>query len=215
MPRPLSGGFQTAAESDNSEVVHFVEIKFDGGQARISTGAVDTDWNGFTWVAVGGALVVGAVEESVDGSAQGVELSLSGVDQTVLSNLLNNNFRGHDVSVWRAHLSLTTGAILGTPLLLFKGVQLEPYTVEEQRGRERNTVRVSTRVSSLMSIRKVRGIICNVTGHAHHYAGDTFFQHTATLANKKIYWGTSEPTFNGPEVFPEHEGIDPDGGVPW
>jgi hypothetical protein len=198
-PRPLDSDFLNAIAADEGvEFVHLIEINFSGGPARIHTGAVDLDWNGFSWQAVGGALELGAVEETMDGGAQGVELRLSGVDQTVLSLLLGESFRGRDVAVWRAHLDQTTGEVVGTPLLLFQGPQLEPYTVEEQRGRTGNTVRISTRFSSLLSLRNVRGIRSNVTSHSHYFPGDTFFQHTSSLANRKIYWGSSTPRSGTP-----------------
>lgn len=190
-PRSLDSDFLNAINSEaGAEFVHLIEIDFSGGPVRIQTGAADLLWNGITWQAVGGALTLEPLEETVDGGAQGVEMRLSGVDQTILSALLGESFRGRDAAVWRAHLDQETGEVVGTPLLLFRGPQLEPYVVEEQRGRTGSTVRITTRLSSMMSLRNTRGVRSNVTSHSHYYTGDTFFQHTATLVNKKISWGS-------------------------
>lgn len=193
MSRSLDSAFEAAIESESAEFVHLLEINSSGGAVRLNTGAVDLVWNSLTWEAVGGQLEIGAVEESGDGAAQGAGLTLSGVDQTILAVLLSTSFRGYSASIWRAHLNRTTGAVIGTPLLMFTGVQLDAYKVEEQRGRTGNTVRISTQLSGLMSVPKVRGIWSNLTSHQHYFSGDTFWQHAASLANKKIYWGTPVP----------------------
>lgn len=146
------------------------------------------------WQAVGGSLVFGGIEESGDGQAQGVDLTLSGVDQTVLAALMTNNYRGRPVRIWRVWYDPVFGTVIGEPLLLLEGRQLSHYELQEERARAGGTVKIKTRVVGLMGLERIRGIWSNIVSHQHIFSGDTFFQYTPTLANVKVYWGTSTPT---------------------
>lgn len=190
MTRPLSTDLVTAVKAERGEFVHLVEIVFSGGTTRLSTGAQDLSWNGQTWEAVGGLLEFSGVEEGGDQGGQGVDVRLSGVDQSILSSLLNNQYRGRTVKIYRAHLDATKGRVLGT-ILLFQGLQLSPYSVEEERYGSGGTVRISTRLVGYLGTPRHRGIQANLVSHQHHFTGDTFFRHAASLANKKVFWGTT------------------------
>lgn len=185
--------FLAAITAESAEFVHLLEMEFSGGTVRFCTGVQDLLWNAFTWDAVGGLLQFGGVEETTDAKAQGVDIKLSGVDQTVAALLLTNQYRGRAVKIYRAHLNKTSGQVVGEPLLLFQGLQLSPYNIEEQRDFGGGTVQISTRFSGYFGVSRVRGIQTNLVSHQHHFNGDTFFQYTAQLTNAKVYWGTATP----------------------
>lgn len=149
------------------------------------------------WEAVGGLLEMGGVEETSDARAQGIDVKLSGVDQAILAVLLGSQYRGRPVKIWRVHLDRATGLVVPSPILLFQGLQLSPYTVDEERTRAGGTVRISTRLSGYFGVERVRGIVTSLVSHQHYFIGDLFFQHTTSLANKKIYWGTPVPLLPG------------------
>jgi len=130
------------------------------------------------------------VEESGDTSGQGVELALSGVDQTILSALLTNDYRGRVCQVYRAHLNPTNGTVIADPWLMFEGLQLSAFEVEEERSREGGTVTIKTRIKGRMGIDRIRGIFSNVISHQHYFATDTFWQNAAPAAVSTIQWGT-------------------------
>jgi len=86
------------------------------------------------------------------------------------------------------------GSPITKVLLLFEGLQVAPYEIEENRDRSTGTVVIKMQAVGYLGVEKIRGIDANVTSHQHIYAGDTFFQNVASLANLHIYWGTSAPT---------------------
>ena len=182
-----------AVKQRDGEFVHLIELDFASGPIRLSTGAQDLDWGGFTWEAVGGALEFGGIEETADSKGQGVDINISGVDQSILAVLLGSQYRGRTAKVYRAHLDPTAGKVLDSPLLLFQGLQLSPYQVEEEQQRTGGTVKISTRLSGYFGVERVRGIQTNVVSHGHEFSGETFFQHVASIANSKVYWGTALP----------------------
>lgn len=182
---------------ESAEFVHLLALSFESGTLRLCTAAQDIQWNGNTYEAIGGLLEIGGTEEASDGKAQGVDLKLAGVTQTIISTILSTNFRGQTVLLYLAHLDRTTGQVVDAPLLIHKGLQLSSYTIEESRDRNAGTVTVSTRVSGYLGATRVRGIQTNLVSHQHHFSGDTFFMNTASLSNVKVYWGTSSPNGTG------------------
>jgi hypothetical protein len=216
MTRNLTAGIVTAIEGDNAEFVHLVALDFSGGTFYITTAAQDISWSSQTWTAVGGALVVGNVEESSDASGQGIDLQLSGVDQTILSALLSNDFRGRTCQVYRAHLDTSTGTIIADPVLLFEGLQLSPYEVTERTDATKGggTVTIKTRIKGRMGVDRTRGIWSNLASHQHFYATDTFWQNAAALANKEITWGKWKTTTGGNGLGGPGSGMPSGGGSP-
>lgn len=190
---PFVGESSLGASAEKAEFVHLIEMQFSSGTVYLNTGAQDISWGGQLWEAVGGLLTIGGVESSGDSAAQGVELKLSGVDQSVLGALMTNNYRGRIVRVRRAYLDQTTGVVRNDPVFLFEGLQLSPYSIEEERSRQGGTVTVTTRIMGYLGVDRIAGIWANLTSHQHYFPGDTFFQHVASLANLKLYWGTQAP----------------------
>jgi hypothetical protein len=180
--------FLNAITSDFAEFVHLLEFQFASGTVRLATGAQDLSWNALQWEAIGGLLEMGGVEETSDARAQGIDVRLSGVDQTVLSVLLNSQYRGRTVKIWRGHLDRTTGQFVGDPLLIFQGLQLSPYTVDEDRSRTAGTVRISTRLSGYFGVERIRGIMTNLASHQHHFSDVDSYKNTPTDAwDQQVY----------------------------
>jgi len=97
------------------------------------------------------------------------------------------------VSVYLAHLDAASGAVVADPLLIFQGLQLDPYSVQEQRDRTGGTVTITTQWRGQLALGKVRGIKSNLVSHQQVEPGDTFFLNTATLGSLPVYWGTPIP----------------------
>jgi hypothetical protein len=205
--RTIPSGYLSAMESESSEFVHLISLDFSGGTIYINTGAADLVWAGQTWEGVGGNLQLGAVEESRDASAQGVDLSLSGVDQSILSALLSYDYRGRVCQVYRAHLNPTTGAVITDPQLLFEGLQVAAFEVTEQRdSRNGGTVTVKTSIRGRMGVDRRKGIISSLVGHQRYFPGDTFWQNAmavaAAIERGGLWWGNHQVQGGGPYYDP-------------
>jgi hypothetical protein len=209
-----------AVSAERSTAVHLIQVSHSGGTLRLATAPQDLPWNGFTWDAVGGLLELGAAEESPDGESQSMELTLSGVDTAVMSALLANQVRGFAASVWLAHVTEATGAIVADPLLLWTGYQNEAWEIGEEPGGDGapGTCTVRTRVVSRSArLAHPQPVRANVTSHnellarAGQAAGDTFFQNVPTIEGKPIYWGTNAPS--GPSRGGQTPGTPSDTGL--
>lgn len=174
--------------AEGAVAVEFIELAFST-TVRLTTAPVDLTWGGNTFTGSGMLLSIGAVEETDDQKAQSVELRLSGVDQSIIAVLLGEVVRGKLATIWRGWY--VNGALVDTPLLLFKGYLNESFDVEEGHRREGGgrTCDIRTRlVSRFAQFDQPRGIRCNVESHQRWHTGDTFFQNVPKLANLRIVW---------------------------
>lgn len=183
--------------ASGSERVFLIAMEFNEATLYLTTGARDLLWNSQVWTAVGGNLALGQLEESNDTKGQGIDLVLSGVDQAIVSILLEQGYRGRSVEVSQAFLHQQTGEVVGV-LELFVGSQLDPYEVDERVQRNSpGTVTIRTRARHRLSTDEFRGIVANVHAHQRYAPGDLFFQHVASLAGKRIFWGIPAPAPTG------------------
>jgi len=153
MTRALPAGLATAIASEESEIVHLIEITTSGGVTRMATSAEDIVWAGEPWPAVGGLLQIGAAQETSDDRAQSMDLRMSGVDGSAITLITDNETRGRPVRIWRAHIAVD-GTIVQDPLLLFSGLQTGAYEVRESRRAAElgaGTVEVRTRIESRLA----------------------------------------------------------------
>lgn len=208
MTRDLSAGMVTSVADDSKDACHFISIEFSGGTLYFSTGSQTVTWDGHSWIAIGGNLAVEAISEAKTLSAQGVRVHLDGVDQTVISPLLAQNYIGRTCQVYLVHFD-GDGAIVSDPYLEFQGIMTQPFEVRQTD----ETCVVSTRFTSpLTRFREKRGIRATVISHQQHFNGDTFFRHLKGIANRKIWWGPSpiEPVTGGGGDYGGEEGGDRD-----
>lgn len=186
------------------EFTYLYEITHSGGIIRITNASSDIIALSQTWTAVGGALIHSMAPDVADRKAQGAELELFGVSQTIISAIQNNQFRGRPIKIYLVHINPDTG-VVGTPDLIFQGFQNGDYRVTESRDRESpssgGTVTVRTRISShLSAINSKQSCRCNVHSHEEliRRSGvaspdDKFFERVPTIMNKDIFWGTATP----------------------
>ncbi len=180
----------TAAQAAEGEVFHLISLAFSGGTIFLTTASHDITWSGDTYTAVGGHLGFEVVRETTDLTGQGVRLTLDGVDQTVISPLLAQNFIGRSASVYQGHID-SSGDIIADPEEIFTGLLNSAFEIDESRDPESSgTVIVRTTiVSPLVSFRQQRGIRMTLASHQHHYANDTIMRHVSTISARKVYWG--------------------------
>ena len=194
----------SSIDDERSEFTYLYEIFHSGGVIRLTNASRDVVALSETWTAVGGALLHGSVPDVADRKAQGVELSLFGVSQTVISLIQNNQFRGRLIQIYLIHADPDTG-VFGTPDLIFRGRQNHDYKIKEDRDHDSTesggTVTVKTRISSdLAAINGKVSCRCSVPSHEEFLRrsgvgapNDRFFDRVLSIMGAQIFWGTAAP----------------------
>ena len=198
-PRTLN----SEIDAERAEYAFLYELNHSGGVIRMTNASRDVIALGETWTAVGGSLLQGAVPDVADRKAQGVDLELFGVSQTIIALIQINQFRGRNVLIYLIMADPDTGEF-GDPDLIFRGRQNSDYKVTEDRDFESTesggTAKVRTRISAdLSQINSAISCRSNVPSHQEFLrrAGiatdDEFFSRVSTIMNKTIFWGTADP----------------------
>ena len=203
MVRTLTAAMKTALAAESGEAFHLFELNFSGGVQRFTDASNDIVHFGNTWTAIGGHLRFDAVQEVPTLRGQGVRMTLDGVDQTVISALLSENYIGRVARIYRGHIA-SDGTVIVDPAQIFNGLLNSPFEIRE----DGDTVTVQTFVvSTLTRLRQTRGIRASVASHQQHFSTDTFFRHMTAISSRKVFWGprTTDTTPGGDGSVP----IDP------
>lgn len=210
--RDLTPAQQAAVSADTGTTAYLLEVTFyDDATASESTvrlalagDDITVDIGGtagtVTFEAAGGWLEWGGVKEAEREKAQGTELALTGVEQTVIVPLLTQQFRGRLVRIWRVDIDESAGTFDLWDPWVFR--QLRGYTVDEDWGShdEPGTVRITTTVDTPLNVHdKRRAVRTNPTSHnemlarAGQSTGDKGMNNVPGQQGKRIFWGTEGP----------------------
>jgi len=206
MSRTLATGMAAAVAADQGYAdVWLLALTSSGGTTYITTAPQDITWDGNTYTAVGGAIEFEPPTETSDPSAQALRITLSGVTQTIISDLLNNNMRGYSCTLYFGQIDIAAGTMVADALEIFTGLLNDRWTIEEVRdetGAGSVTITTSA-VSQLARYLVSRQCRTNVASHNDMLqrggltTGDTFFSKVPTLIGKQVFWGKSVTTAGG------------------
>ena len=206
----------TATSDDTGTSIYLLRISYWDGtdQEVLLTDApidvsVQVGASPETWTGTGLLMSVANVSEGSDLDVSGIDITFDGVDQTIIAILMNNQFRGQPIEVWKAWFDAGSGAVIGSPLLLFKGYQNEAYTIGESSTDNPDAVSVSTRATSRMSrVTAENVVLTNPVSHLNMLVRGGLTDTTAnfwaivpTIINKDVYWGKDTPTNKAAETY--------------
>lgn len=197
MARDLTSGINTAISAQVGNIFHFMQFDFWNSAAEsddiqyLTTAPHNMTWDSKTWQGIGGALGFSAVQESVDLAGSGVDIGVSGVDQTIINKILGRKYIGRMVRIWMAKLDANQ-AVLADPVLIFFGHMNGGFKIDEQRGEDGRpgSVTITCRATDRMGdFSRVVGIQTNVPSHQKYFPTDRFFSFVPSLRSKSIRWG--------------------------
>lgn len=191
MPRTITTGVLAQVTATSAEFVHLIELDFSTGTIYLSTGSTDVTTGGNTYVAIGGVLSVNAIPETGDISQSQIELTVSGVNTTIIAALLTSFAVNYGVVISRVYFD-SSYSVISTPLVLFSGLMNGGMEIREKRPTNDSTLptcEVTLRCSSrLANLDEQRSIQCNVFSHDFWYPGDRLFELAQQISYKPITW---------------------------
>ena len=207
MARSLTGAMQTALAAEEGYAdVWLLELTSSSSTLRFTGASEDQKWDSQTWTAVGGAMRFDNPGETDDLAGQSYAITLGGVDQTVISSLLANDYRGQTSKLYFGQILSSTGVVVVDPIEVFTGLLNESWTVNEQPGQDGGpgTVEVKTTVvRELARFGQNIAVRTNVQSHLDMLdrAGlgvtDTFFKRVPGIVGKVIMWGGARRRLGG------------------
>lgn len=185
MPRSLSAGMQTAIAGGILYPAIFIQAQFLTGTVYIWTGLGSIVWNGHTWQGVGSLLSVAAIEEGSTVEARGISITLSGVNNALLADVLQEFQVTAPVTIYLGLFAGSPLALLDSPVTCWAGKMDQPVI---DVGAETATISIAA---------ESRMILHNVPCERRYtqddqvidYPGDQGFQFVTSIVNQNLYWG--------------------------
>tara|TARA_R110000824_G_scaffold121916_2_gene278439 strand:+ start:1757 stop:2398 length:642 start_codon:yes stop_codon:yes gene_type:complete len=180
--------------------VWFIEIAASNTTLRYTTAPSNVTWNSLTWTGIGGLIEFDPPPETADPSGQSLGLTLSGVDTTMITEVLDHNLRGRDCRLYWGQIVTSTGVVVVDAIEVFGGLMNASWHIEHTPSDQgtRGTVKVSTTIVSEMARYMFRRMLrTNPTSLALMQARggitptnpDTFFATLPALMGQPVYWG--------------------------
>jgi hypothetical protein len=121
MPRNIPSAMLAAITAPQWNPAIFVQMAFSSTTVYVWSGIGTISWNGNTWTGLGSLLSIGNVmEDGATVEARGIVITLSGLNSTLLPNVIGEVQLGLPVTVWLGALSAAK-TVIASPLILWSG----------------------------------------------------------------------------------------------
>lgn len=182
MARSLPAALATEFGKDQLELFYAVELGFSSGTLRFWTGYGELTADGEEWTGSGLVMSISSSQENTDLSANGLSLTFSGLNTTVVSFVLNENYRGRIAKVY-------VGALVDnvpTDLYQIWSGRMDTMTIVE----DGNTATVQINVeNTLIDLERPRLRLYTDEEQKTRYPNDNSLSKVAGLQNRQIIWG--------------------------
>ena len=185
MDRSSTSAFQTEVAKLQNRPIHLVSVNFDSGTIYMTDSFKDVVYDGNTYQAVGHLMGISDIEEAAEVIVSSVTLSLSGIDQVWISNVLQEDYIDRTVKIYTAFMD-ESWALVVDPVLIFEGRMDQP-SIEEDPDAGTSSVSVSA-TNAWVDFSRKTGRHTNHEEQTLHFAGDKGFEF-ASEVTPDIIWG--------------------------
>lgn len=179
------------ANFSNDEVNLFLAVKleFDTDTVRLWSGYQDATINSELYIGSGSLLSIGNIEESGEISARGTAIALTGIDASLISIALQENYQNRAASI----LIGTIDSGVFSTYTLFKG-RMDVMEIDE--GAETASIRI-TAENNLIDLQRPRSTRYTSEDQKTYYPDDLGLDYVADLQDKVINWGKNQSSQSG------------------
>jgi hypothetical protein len=194
MSRDIPTGFSAAVEASTVEVFFAVELMFDvtqqnpSGPLRFWSGLGEVELDGDTYVGSGQMLQVSSVDESLDVTAKGATLTLSGLPSDLLSLALSEPYQGRKCKIYVGMRDASANPMPSESSVMaevFSGY-LDQMNIDE--GGETSTIALYVE-SRLIDLHRPRERRYTSESQKSRFPSDKGFDFVEDLQDKKFQWG--------------------------
>lgn len=194
MTRTIPTALLNALSNAEIEPFYAVDLAFNTANMRMWTGFGDKTINSQTYTGTGNLLSINGLEEASDLSAKGTTLTLNGLDSTIISRALTEEYQGRLVTIYWG-----VGGVSDV-VEVFSGY-MDKMTIQDDGETATIQLTVESRLITLErpNIRRYTSESHSSVRTAKSLSGsDTFFDYVTQLQDKQIVWGRA--VTNGEET---------------
>ena len=170
------------AESQNKPF-HLVEIYFTSGTVYFTDSDRDITWNSNTYSAAGHFLTFSEINEQNALTVSDIEVQLSGVDRTYLTEILSETFMDRNLIIRKGFFD-DSNAVIVDPIIIYSGKMDQPNIIETSES-----CTISVTVANLfIDFTKTTGRYTNAESQKLFFPTDEGFAYAHQII-KEINWG--------------------------
>lgn len=192
MTRIASGTIAAALQTESIRACVLALLAFDSGTLYLNDGITPVSFGGNTYLPLGQLGSIDAVEETSDGTARPLKLTLSGVDPILTGKAQNEIYQNREVVLYLALIDQQTGQPIDTPETLWEG-RMDKMTITIDQGLGSITLNCENRLR-----REPRIARYTDADQQQFHPGDTFFSFTTQMKNFIGHWGSQNIDYSGP-----------------
>lgn len=192
MVRALTSGMVTEVTGAVMRPAIFCEIEFDTGFLRVWSGIGSFSFDSKTWLGVGDLGTISVIQEGSDLTASGITLTLSGIPQDKLDNILDDVRQGNPIRCYLGMLD-SSDVLVVDPFKFFDGFT-DVAGIEE--GAETATLSI-TGENALIILNKSSERRFTSEDQIFDFAGDLGFDFVPSIQEWNGVWGRGSPIPGG------------------
>jgi hypothetical protein len=178
--------------ADEQALFFAVKAEFDTDNILVWSGIDDLVIGSDTYTGAGTLLSVSNSEDNLELKSNGLVVSLSGMDTTIVNYALTENYQNRPLTLFMGYVMGGTNEVAGT-LTLFKGRMTSLVINDTPEG---STVTIDAE-NRLVDLDRPSNLRYTKESQNFLHSGDTGFNRVASLQDKQINWGTKSATAGG------------------
>lgn len=183
MTRGLTPAVAAAIAAPVVPLALAAKFEFDTGHVRLWTGVHDLTLLGEVYTGAGQFLSASGVRESSEVRADGVTLTLSGLDASIISVALAENYQGRPATLYFVAFD-AAGAVLPDPVGIYRG---RMDTMEIEEGGSSATISLAVE-SNLIDLDRPRERRYTPEDQKADFPGDLGFDFVTVIQDKEVVW---------------------------
>lgn len=185
-----------------------VKAEFDTSDIRVWSGIGDATIASETYTGAGTLLGISGNEDTAELSSTGTIVTLSGMDETVLSYALNENYQNRLITIFLVFLMGGSNEVAGT-MTMFKG-RMTALSINDDTQGATITINAENR---LVDLNRPSHLRYTLESQKHILSSDTSFKFVQQIQDMDIIWGKSSQKENVPRNNRGRDGIEKDNAI--
>tara|TARA_R100001086_G_scaffold107019_1_gene53939 strand:- start:3328 stop:3942 length:615 start_codon:yes stop_codon:yes gene_type:complete len=202
MSRDFTTAFQNELSASTIEPFFAVKLNFDSGALRLWTGYGQITVASETYTGGGELLSISPVQETVEVAARGASVSLNGIDASLITYALTENYQTRSAKIFLGFLS--SGSVVSNPYLAFDG-RMDVLNIDDTGETANITL---TAESRLIDLERARLRRYTSDDQKLRHPTDTGLDFVASLQEKEIAWGTGKTSISDTRILVEEDTYD-------
>lgn len=174
----------TEMERDNPRLIIAVEILYKSAPVRAHTGVGEVVIDGQTYIGVGTLGAIDPIKQSSNNGPSTMNLSMSGLDPTLVAETLNQRTQGSKVKIMICALD-DDMRVTSASIMLAGRVSTQRFAYGAEMSVE---VEIVDRLADWQRKGSRR---FDHESHIVEQPGDKFFQYMSQMSEASLYWGSS------------------------